>query len=360
MSEQKDKFRIFSIHSQKGGVGKTSVALAIAGLAAYQGVKSLIIDADMTGASIGDISDLANNRRGQPIHFINDLILAKPSNFELWTSPMPPKMDNERSIFFEEKFCQKAINHGNLYYIPSDIRYREVMHIVPLISQEDHLNFFRHRIEDIIITAFCAGFRAIVIDHSPGLFGFSKATFQMGMDTRPEDKKNDRFERLCKSINHESLSYTAVFLTSPEPHDYRALIPSIYCSFADFFDTDLDDKLIESIESLSPEAFTFIFNKAKQSVDFIKKIGEIFKELKNESKNPLPNDFIKILKNKETTPGVSFAPYIDDFDMNNIITYCQAYLAKREGQKANNELSKSLGDWEKWIDNIANRVSLNL
>ncbi len=48
--------RLYTIHSQKGGVGKTSIALAIAGFGAiYHNVKSLIIDADLTGTSLVDV-----------------------------------------------------------------------------------------------------------------------------------------------------------------------------------------------------------------------------------------------------------------------------------------------------------------
>jgi hypothetical protein len=44
---------IYSIHSQKGGVGKTSVALALASIMAKgYNKKVLIVDADMTGTSI--------------------------------------------------------------------------------------------------------------------------------------------------------------------------------------------------------------------------------------------------------------------------------------------------------------------
>lgn len=48
--------RLYTIHSQKGGVGKTSIAIAIAGFAAIiHQKKALIIDADMTGVSLFDM-----------------------------------------------------------------------------------------------------------------------------------------------------------------------------------------------------------------------------------------------------------------------------------------------------------------
>ncbi len=55
--------KIYSIHSQKGGVGKTSIALAIAGFeAVFNNKKVLLIDADLTGTSIKEIVKSKKNK----------------------------------------------------------------------------------------------------------------------------------------------------------------------------------------------------------------------------------------------------------------------------------------------------------
>ncbi len=73
---------IYTIHSQKGGVGKTSIAIAIAGLAAiWQGKNALIIDADLTGTSLIDLPGWANSEghpKSEEPTYINKLILASP------------------------------------------------------------------------------------------------------------------------------------------------------------------------------------------------------------------------------------------------------------------------------------------
>jgi hypothetical protein len=68
--------RIYTIHSQKGGVGKTSIALALAGMTGARGKKTLIIDADMTGASVADVPGMECESGPNSKRF-NELILAK-------------------------------------------------------------------------------------------------------------------------------------------------------------------------------------------------------------------------------------------------------------------------------------------
>ena len=85
--------RIYTLHSQKGGVGKTSIAIAIAGLAAFHNDKmTLIIDADFTGTSFLDIPDMIVDDKKE---YFNDFILAKPSKFEEYT-PITSGETNEK------------------------------------------------------------------------------------------------------------------------------------------------------------------------------------------------------------------------------------------------------------------------
>ncbi len=82
------EFRLYTLHSQKGGVGKTSLAIAIAGLErAFRGARTLLVDADLTGTCIGDAlrKDPAELR---PKRWLNDLLLADPDVFtELTVKP---------------------------------------------------------------------------------------------------------------------------------------------------------------------------------------------------------------------------------------------------------------------------------
>lgn len=158
--------RIYTLHSQKGGVGKTSIAIAIAGLAAIHYDKmTLIIDADFTGTSFLDIPDMIKVDKKE---YFNDFMLAKPSEFEKYT-PITSGKTNEKIKETRKKFCWNVPDgDGKIFCMPGSALVKDMKKIIPLISQEDHLRFFRHRLEDILVTATMAGFEVIIIDHSPG------------------------------------------------------------------------------------------------------------------------------------------------------------------------------------------------
>ena len=97
--------KIYSIHSQKGGVGKTSIALAIAGFeAVFNGKKVLLIDADLTGTSIKEVIDRKGNSEGKGQHkyvYINGLLLAVPNEFVFWGQLnflISEKTEREKSV----------------------------------------------------------------------------------------------------------------------------------------------------------------------------------------------------------------------------------------------------------------------
>ncbi|MBC2757464.1 MAG: ParA family protein [Desulfobacteraceae bacterium] len=151
--------KIYTLHSQKGGVGKTSIALAIACLSAFkENKKTLIIDADMTGTSLIDIDNfetISSNKKS----FFNDLILATPPDFKKYTSLFLSKSKQQKERFIK-RFCWEVPEGENkLYYMPANPHSKNIRNIVPLLSQEDHLGFFKSRLEDILSVATFADFK---------------------------------------------------------------------------------------------------------------------------------------------------------------------------------------------------------
>ena len=76
------KIKVYTLHSQKGGAGKTSIAIAIAGLSCIlHKQKTLIINCDLTGISIIDLfyGVDKNNKAKENIKYLNSLLLATPS-----------------------------------------------------------------------------------------------------------------------------------------------------------------------------------------------------------------------------------------------------------------------------------------
>ena len=116
--------RIYTIHSQKGGVGKTSIAIAIAGFAnIFHNKNVLIIDADLTGASLVDMRGWAGDER--PVYF-NDVILAKPPDFAKYTmiKPTEPK---DKSLCERKEFYQKVRNYDGICYVPASPCFDDVL-----------------------------------------------------------------------------------------------------------------------------------------------------------------------------------------------------------------------------------------
>jgi hypothetical protein len=292
--EGKKNPKIYSIHSQKGGVGKTSIAIAIAGLEAiFNGKKVLLIDADLTGTSIKDVLERKDEKA--PYKYINNVILAAPDEFMNYT-PLITKRTKRKStsrglagFYFETEINPK------IFFSPSSPDYNDVLEIIPLISQEDYLHFFRHRFEDIIVTAFNDGFEVIIIDLSSGFHGLSKNICDMMLEQiiQQINKKEGRTTedtRLDILFNSSPSNYgltiepRVVFVTTSDKPDYRGLVP-LYCSYV--------QQTLQKNNNFSYEKFQgtvdIIFNKLKskggEPIDPPIAMGEILDDLENNFKD---------------------------------------------------------------------------
>ncbi len=122
----------------------------------------------------------------------------------------------------------------NIRYMTASPIFEDIRRIIPLISQEDHLHFFRHRLEDIIITAIADQFDVIVMDHPPGLYGISKASLDMVLKQIVSQRKKkgdgsetrlDKAYRMVSRAKETSIVAQAFLVTTPDSTDYRALFP---------------------------------------------------------------------------------------------------------------------------------------
>lgn len=334
--------RIYTIHSRKGGVGKTSIALALAGISGARGKKTLIIDADMTGASIADVPGM-ECEPGRNSKRFNELILEKPNKFMQLTSIWPAPKGNKPTKL-ELQFCRKMSGHESVYFIPSSAGGADVETIVPLISQEDHLHFFRHRIEDILAVAIRSGFETIILDHSPGLFGLSKSTLEMSLEWGlPQDKVNHRLRCLLNGKSPEP-SLQAVLVSSFEPHDFKAVLASFQHVLKRIILTHNIRKDI--IHDSFLHRFRIVFNKARQISDSIKEIEKILTKT-----NDMDSDLKQMIREHETEYGSTLAPFIEGFEMGDICSKAEAFVSR--------DKSGTLGsEWENWFLTLACRARL--
>lgn len=284
--------KIVTIHSQKGGVGKTSLALAKAGwFNLKEGKKTLIIDGDITGTSLFDVLGAGTSKR-----FLNDLLLADPMLFhEYQQSPQKAQAD----------FCV-LVEDTNIYYIPSSSSLADVRTIVPLISQEDKLHFFQSRMEDIIQIFVNEGFEAIILDNPPGLFGMSQATLSLAM--------------VAPDIVYEKCP---IFMASADRADYRALFLSL---------TAILEQRCDNV--------SILFNRLPlgRYRDPAFKLQEIMNDLKKFQ------GVDKVLLDK-----VKVATLASDFDISQIIL-----TIKKISQQSEKE--KDPGPLEKWCEEIGKNL----
>lgn len=324
--------RIFTIHSQKGGVGKTSIALALAGITGARGKKTLIIDGDMTGASIADVPGMTCDGTSD----FNKLILAIPNEFCAVTKTWPARKKNTRSEL-EKRFCKEQTDHKGVYVIPSSARAEDVERIVPLFSQEDHLHFFRNRIEDILAVAIQSGFDVIIMDHSPGMFGFSKANLQMCLEWALKQDKNDhRLGHLLKADSREP-SLHALLVSSFDPHDYKSALTSFQHLIDGF------DKECKSIA----DSFGFVFNKASGGSDSVTELGKMFSII-----GDLSPYLTEAIRSREKEFGPQLAPFIEGFGMGDILPNAKNFVSQVKSG------ALTYGKWTQWFLTIACRARL--
>jgi cellulose biosynthesis protein BcsQ len=106
------KIKVYTIHSQKGGAGKTSIAIAIAGLSCIlHKQKTLIIDCDLTGTSIIDLfyGVDKNNKAKENIKYLNSLLLATPSVFNKYENNLINMKIITRTILKKNIFIRLVI-----------------------------------------------------------------------------------------------------------------------------------------------------------------------------------------------------------------------------------------------------------
>ncbi len=324
--------QVYTIHSQKGGVGKTSVAIAIAGFAwILHRKKALIVDADLTGTSL---ADLPNWSRKAPCRYFNDLILAKPPAFARYTS-IPSVSSRSKSRSQMAEFYHEVPDHGGIHYMPASPVLDDVLRIVPLISQENLLHFFRDRLEDIIRTAVGDDFGVIIIDHPPGLFGLSTASLDIVLKT----------EKNRAGVLADSIDGHALLLTSPDPADYRALVPSLWRILEKHEVRDLGSLNIDVILNEARHGSRERFDPPLAYRGLLKNIGEF------PDKRVVDPKLIKYLKDRAKRIGALACQHVLDFSMAKILDTVQSLQSSGGKEYAGmkgwcRQLAKGLNLWK--------------
>lgn len=357
---KKEKYpKIYSMHSQKGGVGKTSIAIAIAGLEAiFNGKKVLLIDADLTGTSIKDI--LVRKDERDPYKYINNVILAAPDDFVDYTSIISKGTKKKSSnLSGLHDFYYESEIDPKIFFSPSSPDYNDVLEIIPLISQEDYLHFFRHRIEDIIVTAINDGFEVIILDLSPGIHGLSKnicdMMFEQIIKREGENTEDTRLKSLFNSshLNHgKTIEPHVVFVTTSDKPDYRALIP-LFCDYIQQTHEKENSFKYDELQGFVDIIFNRIKSKEVESIDPPIVMGKILDDLEgnfiNESERKNLKDVIKLLRERAKKLGAVSCNNIPAFEMEKILLTIKNLYTSELGDK---------GAEAKWCINISKTLNI--
>lgn len=323
--DKADKYsfpRVYSLHSQKGGVGKTSITLAIAGLAAHMhGKKTFVIDADLTGVSLCDISGLTKKELNKRQYF-NDLLLAPPNKFADEIDVLRKKPRQKTSENFYSEFCWLAQIDSNITILPSSPKLKDVSRIIPLITQEDHLYLFRYRFEDILTFILNSDYEVVIIDFSPGLFGISKSIFSLVMDLSiskylKKPKIKTRLERLCQPMRNNNSIFKSIMCTTMDKPDYSALFGSLSDIVKEKRKKEkINEKLYEAIKKDIWLAFNKVYGNP---YDDIPPIFHGIEKQQSASGYNIDNDLMQLFSSQMEDIGAKGGPLVENHRIEEIL-----------------------------------------
>lgn len=261
--------RLITIHSQKGGVGKTLIGLYLArrlsqNLGGWKPERTVFIDADLTGTSIAEglpliapkekeigHLDLVNTRgllkqlsssdkpvgflpqpNSRKVKFLNDLLVCPPEVYRSTLEDRPGGNNfSRRTLLWRidpgslqeylheiESTSTSDLELDRLRIIPSSGLPRHIAHCVPLVYKEGITEYLERRLAEIVCSLWTkswepAGpFDSIVIDTSPMLRGISRAVLKLHRVLVDEDRRS-QLDLSCK------IDRKALFVSSSDTQD---------------------------------------------------------------------------------------------------------------------------------------------
>lgn len=185
---EKRKFKLVSVESRKGGVGKTTIALNLAKVFLRRGFSVLFVDCDIIGTSISgaiqsdfyknDFTELLDGD-GNPINILD--------YFQKHYLKGDDDIVSKLGIKFEEKEKKKV------FVLESDLfdSKHELIVNPTLLLDEIHSYWFVKMIKSIC-TSFATRFDtkcAVILDNSPGFLSLNAAIHKWMMEIGPKDAK---------------------------------------------------------------------------------------------------------------------------------------------------------------------------
>lgn len=181
------KYKLFSVESRKGGVGKTTIALNLGVKLLEMDYKVLLLDCDITGTSISDCSEDSVYWK-DAIH-----VIKKKKDKEVISVNL---LDYFKNCYLVgktenwEKNGDSPFNIEELNYIGSELYDDETLVIDPRVLMDELHSYWVIGMLKEIVNDFANYMpeknTAIIIDNSPGYVGLGRAVHEWLSDIGPE------------------------------------------------------------------------------------------------------------------------------------------------------------------------------
>lgn len=228
--------QIVSLHSQKGGTGKTSIALSLAIEAQRRNLTPLFVDADLSGTSVRDSIHLKPVTADQSI---KEFFLAAELTDPIKYIATAELLDLEHNLPKELSILLGDTQTG--------------LSLMSLVYKETHSQFLRTRIEMLINALDKAGqIDVIIFDNSPGEWGLGKAILEI--IAAGELRDNSAVELNGKAILVSSLDLNDIVSCLHLKNENSKKIPYLHILNRSGFGTDVEANVSRIADNLDQKA----------------------------------------------------------------------------------------------------------
>ena len=242
-----DKLKVWSFHSVKGGVGKSTLALLTARRLA-QSSRVALIDMDLTGTSLADVVPLLAPTWSTVGHDLTQDDLPLETAPTSWLDPSAgmrvraaattgsPRgvpflndwfmhqrdVEHARGDVNVQSIMWKARDDNNLLVIPSSAFPYDISRVLPLLYDEPFGAFVESRLEWLLDALLAVGVDHVVFDTPPTLPGLSKAVLSLALRL-PDHESLAKTGSAPKRLADANTTWHAWIVTTQDTQDLRAV-----------------------------------------------------------------------------------------------------------------------------------------